>query len=232
MPLCLRVKLLSDTAPGSGTGEAGRIDRAVVRDRLGLPLLPGRGLKGALREAALETAEALDAAGFGDVLASAMIERLFGVPGMAASGWLHLGNARLADAVDLEPWLSWAATQAPTVFGPAAVLKALTGLRVQTRIARLTGGPAPDTLRSTQIVARGHQFIAPVSLIPPPDDNRGDIATMRDALAFSCMALRRIGLSRNRGLGAVEVTLEDEGSSDLCAAALARVARRMEGQPQ
>ena len=50
----LRITLLSDAGPGTGEGRAGAIDREVPHDNFGLPVLPGRRLKGLLRESVLQ----------------------------------------------------------------------------------------------------------------------------------------------------------------------------------
>ncbi|MGI8912229.1 MAG: RAMP superfamily CRISPR-associated protein, partial [Chloroflexota bacterium] len=79
MTLELRLELLSDAAPGSGAGGP-LVDRDVVVDELGLPVLPGRRLKGLLREACQEVQEAFQTVGRDQWLAEALCtpEVLFG----------------------------------------------------------------------------------------------------------------------------------------------------------
>ncbi len=62
----LRIKLLSDTLPGTGAGSVGGYNQEVTHHPNGLPFLPARRLKGCLREADLEVAEALSEAGQAD----------------------------------------------------------------------------------------------------------------------------------------------------------------------
>lgn len=214
----IRIELRSDAAPGAGTGEAGGVDRDVTHDAYGLPLLPARRLKGCLREAALEVQEALQQAGRGELLETEIIEGLFGSAYQTNSrpGYLQLSDAKLEQAAELQPWLKWAAqkekdakdtNKEANLFGPAAVLATYTGLRAQTSLSRLTGGPLPNSLRVSRVICRGCRFIAEASLERPV--NAPEIAepALRQALAWSCLALRHIGLSRNRGLGWVKASL-------------------------
>lgn len=212
MPLHLRIELASDMAPGSGSGTSGGIDRDIVFDARGLPLIPGRRLKGALREAAQEVMEALTLAAPAITFQALAVDRLFGQPGLRIPGWFHVDDARLEDAERLDPWLHWAAGRQETVFGRDSLIQVFTALRAQTSTSRLTGGPAHDTLRITRVLARGTVFVAPIELHVPPGDAT-DAPRAEKMLALACAAVRHLGLSRNRGLGEVRVTLR-EGPRD------------------
>ncbi|MDR2940153.1 MAG: hypothetical protein LBV08_07530, partial [Clostridiales bacterium] len=50
----IRVELISDLCPASGNGFAGVVDTDVCFDGLGLPYIPGKRLKGCLRECGLD----------------------------------------------------------------------------------------------------------------------------------------------------------------------------------
>ncbi len=213
MSLYLQIKLLSDTAPGSGAGEPGGIDRSITFKANGLPVIQGRRLKGCLKEAAQEVCEAFTRAGRPDYLSKQHFDELFGLPGKPGAGWLHLKDAHLKQAAELEPWLAWAAGEAGKVFNPASVEDFYSGLRTQTSISRTTGGPVENTLRVTRLLKRGLEFRAEVELRRPIyEPDRPEVETaLLEALKLSCAALRHIGLSRNRGPGEVEVKLYQAG---------------------
>src|SRR5258708_978423 len=103
--LVLQIQLLSPAAPSGGEGMPGQVDRDVCFDGRGLPILPGRRLKGLLREAYVDAYEALTASGGASELPEASV--LFGSPGNSHSGALHVRSARLDDAPSLESWFDW-----------------------------------------------------------------------------------------------------------------------------
>lgn len=230
MTLELRVRLRRDAAPGAGEGRATLIDRDVVHDDDGLPYLPARRVKGILREAHQELREALDLAGLSawpwvadNVVLST--DGLFGAGGQSTSGALRLVNLRLREAETVRAWLRWANQIGKGLFGSEAVLSAFTTIRTQTAIDRVTGGPNQETLRSTRLLRRSLL----TSCGPQPLEFRGDVwfvglssddlARASRSLALVCAAARRLGLSRNRGPGRVEVSLWD-GETNLTARAL------------
>lgn len=225
MTLQLQIELLSDTAPGSGEGSAGGIDRDVVYTKNGLPYLPAKRLKGCLREAAIETSEALALAKISDLWPPNALEQLFGTTGQAHSGWLHLDNGYLEGADALEKWLEWAGSQHREAFGPEATLTTYTGTRAQTSISRTTGAPVPNTLRSSRVIKQGCKFLAKAELIPPPGENSRTNELLLPVFGLACAAFRRLGLSRNRGLGEVRVALLDDINHTEMA--LAKLAQRV-----
>ena len=82
---------------GSGEGGIGDIDDTPVRDRHGLPYLPGKSLKGLLHEAFCELA-AWPAVPSPIRPSAAQVRRLFGIEsnqGRRDSGWLRVSNAVL-----------------------------------------------------------------------------------------------------------------------------------------
>ncbi|MEI6043464.1 MAG: RAMP superfamily CRISPR-associated protein [Chloroflexota bacterium] len=227
MPLLVEIKLLSDTAPGTGEGELGGIDRSISHTSTGLPLIPARRLKGCLREAAKELSEALTLSGLEEFARPEQIDQLFGRPGQSFSGWLKLEDGHLQNATKLESWLDWATKKERTIFGREAVLANFTSLRAQTAMGRLSGGSLPETLRVSRVINRQLLFRANLFLEQPPSDKADEIALL-NLLALVCAALRRMGLSRNRGLGEVQVRLMD-GEYDLTAEALSRLSQKVEG---
>ncbi len=226
MSLELRLELLSDAAPGSGAGGP-LVDREVVTDEHGLPVIPGRRLKGLLREACQEVHEAFALAGRqrwrDETLCS--VDSLFGTP--LQTGWVQIGDARLAglgegsscaDAARLAEWLTWAGSgnQQGWFRGPA-LLERFTVIRSQTAINPSTGAARAGALRNTRLLRRGLRFAGPVALLGADAESRE--RTQR-TLALAAAALRRLGSARHRGPGRVKVGLWDSQAGNLTSAGL------------
>ncbi len=208
----LQIKLLSDTAPGSGSDEVGGIDRSVVFDEKGLPYIPARRLKGVLREAALEALEAQTIGRSVGPVSLTLIDELFGKVGDQKPGRLALANARLAEADSLTDWLEWAASQDAALVNLEAVRNSYSALRTQTSISRVSGGPVENTLRVTRVLRRCLEFKVEVDLKTEPGSNALE-SDLKEVLAVACAAARRLGLSRNRGLGEVEIALYENNKT-------------------
>lgn len=203
----IKIELKSDTAPGAGDGEGGVVDRDITYTELGLPIITARRIKGCLREAALEVYEALTLAGHSELVTKKDLIKLFGSSFNEVSqpGYLQLSDARHADAEELEAWLKWATKQEKTIFNTATILDQYTGIRAQTSMSRVTGGPLSNTLRVTRVFKKGNIFIANAHLEAP----QNEYTALLQILAWACAATRHIGLSRNRGLGYIECSLQD-----------------------
>lgn len=177
----LSIVLKSDLCAASGDGFSSGIDVDVCLDAYGLPIIPGRRLKGCLREAAVDIGAE-----------PSRIDAIFGRLRAASSGSLHVGNAQLPDAPELHELIQssrYSANQVTPVF---------TQIRAQTAIENDT--VAEGSLRFIRVVKRLHPisgnelaFIAPLSIA---DEFIPDIQRI-------AKAMRNIGYRRNRGLGAV-----------------------------
>lgn len=208
IPFLLRIETLAATAPGSGQGQVGVIDRDVEQDDLGLPLIGGRRLKGTLREAALEVCEAL--AGYPWAGANLLpVEELFGRGGEAAPGPFRIHDARPEEYASLQQWIGyWRDTDSGAeYFSREAVGAAYTELRAQTAIDPETGAAAENTLRVTRLIRPGRVFWAQGRLDPPTGASADWSERGLRTLFLACRSLRRLGLSRNRGPGRVDVRL-------------------------
>jgi CRISPR/Cas system CMR subunit Cmr4 (Cas7 group RAMP superfamily) len=103
----LHIRLQTYWHAGTGRGLGAAVDAAAYRDADGLPALPGRHIKGLLRDA-LEQAQAWGWAGHAD---GVLLHRLFGqrTEGLSAgeipaSGLLRVSDARMPEA--LCAWLA------------------------------------------------------------------------------------------------------------------------------
>ncbi len=201
MPIELLLELRSDTTFSRGDGTAGEVDAEVVHDEFGCPFVPGRTVKGLLRDAWLQMSPAFpaDARHAGEVLG----ESGDLIPGGA--GRLRIDDARLPASV--RGWLVHAVTRRSHPVEPGAVLRALTAVRKQTARDRRTGGPRENTLRSLRTVLRETGFRSTLT----PSEFSSDHWRV---LAWMCLNVRHAGAGRNRGLGHVRLALMD-GASDV-----------------
>jgi len=231
MTLQLRIELRTDAAPGTGAGGPD-VDRDVPCDDFGVPYLPGRRLKGLLREACQEVIDALALAGLGAWSEghTCGVEELFGTP--EQEGRVTVGDARLAgEAGDegydiLARWLAWDASQEQRAITPETILRHLTTVRTQTAIDARTGAALHGALRSTRLVRRGLRFASPLALRGLRPDSE---ESTRRMLALAAGALRHLGASRNRGAGVVRCQLWDD--ADLTAGAVAELDAYVAGLP-
>jgi CRISPR-associated protein Csx10 len=205
--LRLRIELLSPLCAGSGVGRPGIVDRDVVYDSCGLPILPARRLKGLLLDAyrGILASEAVKGRGLPES------DLLFGAPGATDRednkhpGLLQLGSADLADSPDLAPWLSGVTTRQGSPIVRDDVTASFTDIRRQTKIDRRFGRAEDDTLRATRTILSGLVFFAPVGSLPEEAD--------RNALALAAAGVQEMGTSRSRGFGRVKCRLEERSGN-------------------
>ena len=89
----INIKTLSYTIAGSGEGSA-LIDVDVVFDELGIPYIPSRRVKGALRESAIEVLEILG-------INAEIADGIFGKQGFQ-EGKIRIGNLYIPDYMEIK----------------------------------------------------------------------------------------------------------------------------------
>ena len=194
----LQFTLASDAIFGSAERSTPLIDIDVQHDQWGCPYLPGRTLKGVLREECANILFALEKMGKEDGYIPAA-RKLFGVRGGGADEEpvLRFRNACLP-AADRQVLVNAVKSGA---ISSREVLDALTTPRSQTSIDELTGSAKPKSLRTLRTILRETTFKAPIHFIKKPEDKELE-------LLCACMkGLRRLGSSRNRGLGELKDVL-------------------------
>ena len=192
----LQITLRSPLTSAAGEGRVGLVDRDVAFDNLGLPILPGRRLKGLWREAYRDVAEAWALCGQPAI----SVDRIFGEAGQkpgAGAACLHVANAELHDAATLRPWLTYLQHPDKPKLHPDDVVQHFAAVRAQTAIDRRTGAARGDTLRFTRTLRAGLVFWASVRFVQSPE------TALLDALALGAASLQRMGTARTRGLGQV-----------------------------
>ena len=197
----LTTDLLSYWRCGTGEGRSAMLDATCLRDANGLPYVPGRHLRGLLRDAVRDL-EALGADGFAD-----QTVRLFGEEGFVADGQSGEPTPRLKTRPGLI-WIDNAVLPEETRHWIAATPGASAELFRTTRSTAIepqTGAAAEQSLRAEE-VAIPLSLAAPIGLVSEAD--AADGAAIRKLLAEACVLLRCLGAKRSRGLGRCRVTLE------------------------
>lgn len=185
--MLLEIKLLSYWHAGSGFGRGADVDALVLKDRNDLPFLPGRTLKGLLREAMMCCEES-------GAVPAGVVERLFG---KAAKKGEYTGSIPGTLAFD------------------NAVLPSKEREWLASSDARRARSALYDSFASTSLdkdgVARDRtlrtiELCVPVVLTAAihgiPRDDETDMH-----LRKACSLLRSVGSHRTRGLGRCECTL-------------------------
>ena len=217
----LDITLKSDICPGSGYAYSGLIDSDVCFDDLGIPYIPGRRLKGCLKESA-------DMLKDNNYLENEVYQ-IFGQSGAKESGSILVGNAYIKGYDTLREELSAALMieknileeekkdtkekSAPTLT-PQSILDIFTSVKAQTKLND-DGVAMDDTLRYTRVVnqhcktcatdaAEELTFTAEITL----DENYfNDVENIVNAT-------RNIGMDRTRGLGSVVCKIKTVDGSD------------------
>jgi hypothetical protein len=182
----LTVKLLSYWHAGSGHGAKADADALVLRDREGFPYLPGRTLKGLLRDALLDMGNP-DLAD--EILGKAAKT---GENSGSTAGVLAFDDARMA--TNDSDWIR----QSPDPEG----LKAQLFDTIASTSIDANGVASEKTLRMVE-VALPMELTGAVSYLGLPEE---ETATM-ESVFEACGLIRAIGAHRHRGLGRCQVRL-------------------------
>lgn len=191
----LRIKLLSYWHVGSGLGRGADLDALVLKDRDGLPYLPGRTLKGLLREAMQSCEEA-------GQIKEGRTHELFGKPAEegkydgSTPGALAFDDGRLNE----EERTFLASSEGSSI--RSALFDRFSSTSLDDK------GMAQDkTLRTIELCVP-LELQARISLM---DSVEGCwISDLKKA----CLLLKSLGSHRNRGLGRCSVSLNESGITD------------------
>lgn len=197
MPLKLRIELLSPLCAGSGLSRPGVVDREISFDETGLPYIPGKTLKGLLRDSLTELRQSPVFTGLEKP------NRVLGEIGASESGPLSIRSARLTCAADLAPWLKQVQQHHRRAIAKQDVIDYFTEIRRQTAIDPERGAPKRDSLRSTRLVRTGSDMVFEAEV------DGLETEALRDSVALSAAALQFMGTSRSRGFGNVHCSLWD-----------------------
>jgi CRISPR-associated protein Csx10 len=214
MSYVLTVALMSDAVFATGTGIPGAVDIDTDQDADGFPRISARRLLRLLADEGRELLSAVGSVAVGSSEQGAVErrlgthERVFGRGGTAQGldGILAVGDAVLPD--EFRRHALWDTHDAayPRRRSAQEVCEALTYVRQQTAVHRETGSAAEHTLRSVRAVLKSLWFEANLDWRVEPGEE--DLAWV----AVCALALRRVGLRRNRGRGRVTCRLHDRQS--------------------
>jgi CRISPR/Cas system CMR subunit Cmr4 (Cas7 group RAMP superfamily) len=179
-------KFLSEWHCSSGLTGTSEIDLTVIKDDEGFPYIPGRTIKGLLRDFAQSVFESLEEDKWGK-----FIEDIFGSEG-DKHGKVVFSNAIISDNLKKE-----ALKAGNNNDKNKSAVQYIYTRRTFTKIDENTGTAEDKTLRSIE-------FVIPLILISEwhclSDISTEDI----DMLKICAKGVKRLGLNRNRGFGRCE----------------------------
>lgn len=195
----LRMELLSDTCPGSGTTLAGVLDTEVDTDSYGIPRIQGRRVKGLFREAAMELYEF-------NMADKQLIESVFENGGLFGKYYIPnpIQNMRKTSGRFL---MMQKDSNLRQFAEHETVLEFFTVVRSQTAIGK-DGIAEDNTLRMTRCVRRGIIFEGLMFSIDTLNEEQKKL--LQDCAAM----IRHMGCNRTRGMGCVSCKIEISNDAD------------------
>lgn len=192
----LKIEILSYWHPGTGRGQGRHLDAITHRNESGLPCLPGRTVKGLLRDA-VHRWESFGGYGIGDSDYPSLTEQLFGPYGTeGVKTWP--GLLRFSDATLTE-------SEAAYLAGNSQLLKGLYRNHYATAIDHKTGTAEKNSLRGIELVVP-LTLHAKVDLVSSAACSEMETC-WPELLAPALHMIRAVGAHRSRGLGRAIVTM-------------------------
>jgi len=186
----LNLDIRSYWRAGSGDGGGAYADLLVIKKQ-GLPYLPGKQLKGLLKNA-MTTCVQAQVNSNPKIIPKTIIDELFGQEGATSKGLIEISNATLP--VIEKQWL----------LEDKGRIKMLYHTKDSQAVDYATGTTKPGSLRTME-VAVPMQLCAEINLTSAI--NGYNIEQIKKWMEYSCQLITHIGANRNRGLGRVNITL-------------------------
>ncbi len=203
----IRVELKSDALIGSGEGFGAIIDTDVIFDDVGIPYIPGRRIKGCLRDSANEVYRMFEKSTISNFINLskngkdfAVINKVFGTPENPSC--LNISNLTIEEYENSKTSLKRLFKDCPAILSKDEVVSFFAITRQQTKIND-DGVADEHSLRTVRAVKKGNVFEGGIFI------NNSDLDTLK-LLWFACLNLRHLGTKRNRGFGEVECKLFDD----------------------
>lgn len=196
----IKIELLSDLCTCSGETYNSIVDMDVVYDENGIPYIPAKRLKGCIRESALEMQEL-------GIITAEKYEKIFGTEGSVRSAF-SLSNAYISGFDEAIEDLKNCTYK--DLSNPQNVLNQYTYIRTQTAVNLKTGVAEDSSLRTIRVVKKGLKFEAECNW---NEENQEVVKHPKEILKILKQAVslvKHIGVSRTRGLGLVEMKLNEE----------------------
>ncbi|QTR44835.1 hypothetical protein J9253_12485 [Thiothrix litoralis] len=185
----LKIDIQSYWHPGTGRGQGSDVDALTHRDAHGLPILPGRTIKGILRDAVTRWEQFTQSSS-----QPTLAEQLFGAGTDAEEKWL--GSVRVSDAVLADDIRYYLLKDKNLLTGLYRSIHA-------TAIKHETGTAVDQSLR-------GMEVIVPLTLYATLDEVPNaphKVANWHKAIEQTLGLIQAVGAHRTRGLGRAVVTL-------------------------
>lgn len=173
------------------------VDMDVVYDENGIPYIPAKRIKGCIREAALEMVEI-------GIIEKKQYERIFGKEGNSRAAFT-LSNAYITGYSEAVEALQ--ACSHRELVSQQNVLNQYTYMRTQTSVDLETGVADENSLRTLRVVKKGLVFEADCEVW----DQSENLEVFKQAVSL----VKHMGMSRTRGLGLVNLTLEETSSTNI-----------------
>jgi CRISPR/Cas system CSM-associated protein Csm3 (group 7 of RAMP superfamily) len=191
----LQIDISSYWHAGTGAGQGALLDSVVEKNDMGLPYLPGRTLKGLLRDAVYRWEQL---GGYQEHSFTHVTELLFGVWGddgnQTTQGIVRVGSANMDEqfiaAIKNHP-------------DGKKLINYLYAEHFSTKIDEKTGVAVDQSLRGSEMTLPMSLF-AEVSIITHRNDISDDMAFKLLAQAFPL--IQAVGKQKNRGLGRAELS--------------------------
>lgn len=184
----IEIELLSDTCVSDGGIYNSAVDTEICQDDFGFPYIPGKRMRGCLRECALE---------LNDWGAGIEIGQLFGQPGNKR-GQVIIKNAYIKDRTSLIDAIRKLAGM--PLCHAQNVLNCYSYVRTQTAVDDVSGIADDQSLRTIRVANKGLFLEAEVLFLSEDTKLEEDLK--------KCLAVfRHIGIARMRGLGEIRARL-------------------------
>lgn len=208
----LKIDIQSYWHPGTGRGQGSDVDAVTHRNAVGLPVLPGRTLKGILRDAVSRWEQLTGTPAQGE---KTLTEQLFGSAADAdteaesnttghADSIKHPGLLRVSDAVLAEDVTYHLLKSAETNQGKDSLIPGLYRSLHVTSVEHASGTAKNQSLRGIEVVI-------PLTLYATIDEvpNAAPVHNWGGQLQAALSLIQAVGAHRTRGLGRAVLTLED-----------------------
>lgn len=186
----LKIDIQSYWHPGTGSGRGADVDAVTHRDANGLPVFPGKTLKGILRDAVARWEQFTQAS-----QQPTLAEQLFGADADADKKWL--GSVRVSDAVLSDDIRYYLLEEKSLVTGLYRSIHA-------TAIDHATGTALNKSLRGIEVVVPLTLY-ATLDAVP---NAKYPVADWHKKIEAALGLIQAVGAHRTRGLGRAVVTLE------------------------
>lgn len=190
MDIYYKIIFFSEWHCGSGLASGANLDALVIKDNDGLPFIPGKTIKGLLREAVEEIKNFRNAP-----VDPAVIFGKTDKDGFTSTGLAFFSNAELPE--DVRQYILSAQTGQYMYRSTTSVT-----------IDEVSGTAKDNHLRKIETVVpcilEGH-----ISGLPDDKDKNG-INQYRKIIADGMKYIKRLGLDRNRGLGRCEFSIKED----------------------